>query len=334
MPYQVGTTLLMAVRTALGGASGLPMTGALTCASRNRSVVRMCRARACVASYPLLCVSTAPKRWSTRAICSGRPWRCQRFSFQTLPVLTSGAIVLTGFSYYLLHKPSGVVSQRRDPYLPSVYDLFAALVAKGSVPGPAPSPRVSAVGRLDRDTTGVMLLTDDALLNTTLLGVKDCEKKYILTVKGCLQDEDEQVVQMREPYRYQRKSTASGNEVWTLPAEVRVLRTWREEVPPETPAQVGDRTAIEVRIGEGRHHQVRRLCWRSRLRLLHLHRAAVGPLSLGGLPEGAVRPLVAAEQAELLRLCNLPPGRRPPVRQRFARDGEAACTAIGAELPP
>lgn len=151
-----------------------------------------------------------------------------------------------------------------------------------------------------------MLFTDDSELAGRLCTPGICSKRYTVTVKGNLSDAGLEAGGIRTPYRYQRKGTAGGRELWTAPAEVRVLEAWREPVPPLQPPWLGDRTRLEFRLVEGKHRQIRRLCSRAGLRLLHLHRAAVGPLDLEGLAEGSVRPLAAAEVAALRGACGLP----------------------------
>lgn len=209
------------------------------------------------------------------------------------------------FSYYMMHKPAGIMSQRNEPNGESVYDLFDQLAAAGLIPGPPPPPRVGAIGRLDRDTSGLMVLSDDRRFCGALSQVRNCSKHYEATVCGIWKDADAPVEMLRQPYRYQRKETAGGREVWTGPAIVRVLRTWLEEVPAGCPAFLGGRSVLEFELYEGRHRQIRRLCSRSKLRLLSLHRTAVGPLHLRHLPVGSVRPLLENELMELQELCGL-----------------------------
>jgi len=195
----------------------------------------------------------------------------------------------------MLHKPAGIVSQRNAPGLENIYSLLESLGASGQVAGWRPGQRPGAVGRLDRWTSGLIVFTDDSELNARLCTPGICSKRYVVTVKGNVSDSDLLLDGLREPYRYERRGTNSGLPVWTRPAEVRALESWREPVPEAEPPWLGDRTRLEFRLIEGRHRQIRRLCSRAGLRLLHLHREAVGPLELGGLASGAARPLSAAE---------------------------------------
>ncbi|CAE8683143.1 unnamed protein product, partial [Polarella glacialis] len=210
----------------------------------------------------------------------------------------------TCFSSYVLHKPAGVVSQRNDPFgRETVYTLFDKLAAAGEVPGPPPPARLGAVGRLDCPTTGLIVMTNDAKLNVKLTKVHTFVKRYEVTVKGHLRDDSDEMRGMREPYRYQRNGTKSGEEVWTLPVQVKTLREWEEPIPDRWPAHMGQRSLLEFSLVEGRNRQIRRLVSRSDLKLVSLHRVAVGPLELGSLAEGKVRRVSDEELQELRRLC-------------------------------
>jgi len=198
------------------------------------------------------------------------------------------------FSYCMLHKPVGFVSQRGEPRFESVYDLVGAAIAAGRIPGVHPPTTLGAVGRLDRWTSGLLLFSNNNVLHRRKSGI--VAKRYIVTVCGTWTDQDEPLISLREPYRYQRKDTAMGQEVWTLPAEVSVLKSWCEPVPAEKPSWLGERTSIGIRLVEVRHRQIRRLCSRAGLKLMQLHREAVGPLKLGSLPSGEVRPLTREEE--------------------------------------
>lgn len=196
--------------------------------------------------------------------------------------------------YFVLHKPAGCVCQR-SPVDPTVY---AAL--------PAGFPAVPAVGRLDRDTEGLLLFTEDFALGHALIAGGDAlagggkwaakhrpagkrpppkaRKVYHVEVAGLFEVAPAaQLKLLREPIKIDGKATA--------PAEARLLP------PAEAPLAAGlaagrgesDRPSlrwVEVTIGEGRNRQVRRLCERAGLGVSRLVRVAVGPLQLGALPVG------------------------------------------------
>jgi 23S rRNA pseudouridine2605 synthase len=171
-------------------------------------------------------------------------------------------------AYVLLHKPTGVVTTVRDTHgRQTVVDL----VGSGS--------RLFPVGRLDADTTGLLLLTNDGELAARLMHPRHgVEKTYEATVRGALNDEA-------------LRALADGIELdgrRTAPARVRVLRA------------SGQRSVVEIVLHEGRKRQVRRMCEAVGHPVLSLHRSAYAGLRLGSLAAGASRPLRPAE-LELLR---------------------------------
>ncbi len=180
-------------------------------------------------------------------------------------------------AYVLLHKPAGTVTTARDPQgRPTVVDLV-------DLP-----ERVVPVGRLDVDTTGALLLTNDGSLAHRLghprYGV---EKVYEVEVEG-------------RPDEAALRRLAEGVELEdgrTAPARARLL-------PPST---------IELSLHEGRKHQVKRMCAAVGHPVLRLHRARYAGLDLGRLPPGAWRELGEGEVAFLKKTMSsrLPRATRP-----------------------
>jgi 23S rRNA pseudouridine2605 synthase len=167
---------------------------------------------------------------------------------------------------YAVHKPGGVVSTARDPQRrPTVISLV-----------PAPG-RLYPVGRLDVDSTGLILLTDDG------------ELAYRLTHPRFEVPKTYRAVVARAPIRADAvKSLCQGVELedgWTAPAEVR-------RVAPDT---------LELVLHEGRKRQVRRMCEAVGYPVLSLQRVAFGPLRLGDLAPGRHRLLSDEEVAGLRR---------------------------------
>jgi 16S rRNA pseudouridine516 synthase len=173
-------------------------------------------------------------------------------------------------SVVLLHKPHGHVCSTSDRP-PLVYDLFPARWLQRT-------PVMATVGRLDADTTGLLLLTDDGELNHRLTSPRShVNKTYEVTVA--------------EPL--------GGHEAERFASGALLLHG---ETAPLLPAQLivtGERTAT-VRVQEGRYHQVRRMFAAVGHHVVALHRAALGALTLGGLAAGAWRVLEPAE-VETLR---------------------------------
>lgn len=169
-------------------------------------------------------------------------------------------------AYVLLHKPAGVVTTARDPQgRPTVVGLVDH------------AARVVPVGRLDADTTGALLLTNDGALAHRLAHPRyGVEKVYVAEVEG-------------RPSAQSLERLAVGvvlDDGPTAPARVRLLG-------PST---------VELTIHEGRNRQVRRMLEAVGHPVRALHRSRYGPLTLGGLAPGAWRELAPAEVAELASL--------------------------------
>ncbi len=166
--------------------------------------------------------------------------------------------------YVMLHKPAGLLTAARDRSAPTVMDLLpAALLARGVMP----------VGRLDKDTTGLLLLTNDGALAHRLLAPKThVWKEYLATVDGELTQAHVQAfAQGIELYGFQ-----------ALPGELAVVSA----APGESVAR--------VKLREGKYHQVKRMFAALGLHVTALHRQAFGPLRLS-VAQGEYRPLTQAE---------------------------------------
>jgi 23S rRNA pseudouridine2605 synthase len=169
----------------------------------------------------------------------------------------------TAPQYWMLHKPAGYVTTRRDPdRRATVHDLL-----------PPNLPHLSAVGRLDLDSSGLLLLTND-----TQLG-------------ACLTDPDSHVAKI---YEVRLEAPITPAEAARLAAGVLVLgrrtRPAEIELLGAAPAR-----RVRVTLVEGRNRQVRRMFATAGRRVEKLHRIGIGPLELAGLAPGTARPLRAAE---------------------------------------
>jgi len=170
----------------------------------------------------------------------------------------------------LLHKPAGVVTTARDPqWRPTVVGL---------VPH---EPRVVPVGRLDVDTTGVLLLTNDGQLAHRLAHPRyGVEKTYVAEVE---RDPDEDALRrLREGIELE--------DGWTAPAGARRLGPGR----------------VELVLHEGRKHQVKRMLSAVGYPVTRLHRSAYAGLTLEGLEPARWRELDADEVDQLRRAVNTP----------------------------
>ena len=173
--------------------------------------------------------------------------------------------VREGLVYYLLNKPRGVVTTASDPHaVRTVVDLVPA------------EPRVFPVGRLDADTEGLLLLTNDGDLTHRLthpsFGV---EKEYVAEVKGA--PTPAEVRRLREGVDLEDGRTAPAKAVLTPP------------------------NVLTITIHEGRNRQIRRMCDAVGHPVVRLVRTRIGPLTDRTLKPGTWRPLTLDEVRALER---------------------------------
>jgi len=166
--------------------------------------------------------------------------------------------------YYAFHKPRNVVSTLEDPQeRPTVGDYLRRIKA-----------RVYPIGRLDYDSEGLLLLTNDGDFTQTVLHpAKKTPKVYQVKVKGVLSDEDIDVLE-KGIYLEDGK---------TAPAKVRKMKKTKEN------------SWVELTIHEGKKRQIRRMLYRVGHSVLRLMRVKVGGIELGGLAPGEMRPLTQKE---------------------------------------
>ena len=175
-------------------------------------------------------------------------------------------------SYWLVHKPRDVLTTTSDPWARrqgrrTVLDLL---------PVEAGQAQLHPVGRLDAESEGLVLLTNDGALTQALLHPSlGNEREYHVTVRGRL--EPEGVRRLRSGIRLEDGPS--------LPWKVRI-RTFDED---------GNLTRVDVVLREGRKHQIRRAFRAIGHPVLRLRRTRMGPLRLGRLPRGGARVLSADE---------------------------------------
>ena len=166
----------------------------------------------------------------------------------------------------MLHKPRGYVTTLSDEL---GRKTAASLIDCGC--------RVYPIGRLDYNSEGLLLFTNDGeLANSLMHPQKGIEKTYEVTVSGQLDGAEE---------RLSRPIVLDGYEI--RPPKVRLLR------------QKAQKAAFEIVIREGRNRQIRRMCEAAELTVLRLCRVGEGKLHLGDLPVGKWRYLTDAEQSLL-----------------------------------
>ncbi|HET8563960.1 MAG TPA: pseudouridine synthase [Candidatus Binatia bacterium] len=168
--------------------------------------------------------------------------------------------------YYALHKPPGIVTTLRDPEgRPDLTTLLQKLGNKG---------RLFPVGRLDFNSSGLLLLTNDGVLAQRLshprFGVK---KLYRVKLSAC--PSEKELASLRKGIQLDDGVTA--------PARVRVLERLKKNA------------WVEVELCEGKNREVRRIFAALGYFVEKLVRVRVGPVSLGTLPAGKIRPLLPSE---------------------------------------
>lgn len=185
------------------------------------------------------------------------------------------------FVYYMMNKPAGIITATRDEKEQTVMDLFREKMkaaSQGELTG-IPIKDIFPVGRLDKDTVGLLLLTNDGELAHRLLAPgRHVPKTYFVRTDLPL---DERGAELLE------KGVDIGEKLPTRPAQL---------------TRVGE-TAFRLTITEGKFHQVKRMFQAVGLKVLYLKRISMGGLSLeDDLPEGQIREL---SKEEVLRLCSL-----------------------------
>ena len=184
-------------------------------------------------------------------------------------VTIDGKTLVTSKPTYLaLHKPVGYVTTRSDERgRATVYELLGKL-----------DTWLAPVGRLDRDTSGLLLLTNDSDFAERITNpASKLFKTYVCTARGEL--DDAAIERLARGVELEDGPTA--------PARVRVLGRER------------GLTRLELSIREGRNRQIRRMLAALDSRVLELARVAIGPIELGSLAAGATRPLSRRELAAL-----------------------------------
>jgi 23S rRNA pseudouridine2605 synthase len=213
-----------------------------------------------------------------RVTVNGRPGQLNTFVDANDDVRLDGEpLARQQLAYVLLHKPAGVVTTARDPQgRPTVVEL---------VGHPA---RVVPVGRLDVDTTGALLLTNDGALAHRLAHPRyQVDKVYVADVEG----------------------TPSGATLARLAAGVHL----DDGVTAPATVRRRGRSRLELTLHEGRNRQVRRMLDAVGHPVTHLHRSRYGPLTLEGLEPGRWRELEPLE-VERLREATAPSRGRVPGR--------------------
>jgi 23S rRNA pseudouridine2605 synthase len=173
--------------------------------------------------------------------------------------------------HWLVNKPRGVLCTNHDPAgRPRAIDLV-----------PHVHQRVYTVGRLDEDSEGLLLLTNDGELAFRLMHPRfGVEKTYLVQVAG-------------KPGREDLQQLLQG--VWLSDGHVKARRVRRLK-------SQGESTWLEIVLSEGKNREIRRMLARLHHKVLRLKRTAIGPVTLGRLASGRSRPLGKDELSRLRRI--------------------------------
>lgn len=186
-------------------------------------------------------------------------------------VTFNGSVInYSAFEYYLLHKPSGYVTAVKDNLYPTVMELIKDSTAKNLAP----------VGRLDKDTEGLLLITNDGALTHNMLSPKKhIDKTYYAKIDSAVSDND--ITAFAE-------GIDIGDEKPALPAKLEIISSSNEG------------SEILLTIHEGRFHQVKRMFHARGMEVTYLKRISMGPLTLKDMPKGSYRKLSDEEKRLLL----------------------------------
>jgi 23S rRNA pseudouridine2604 synthase len=195
---------------------------------------------------------------------------------QTLTLSEGAATKADSRVSVVINKPVGLVSaQPEHGQVPAVRLLTAANLWGGE--GTAPDPRASLapMGRLDLDSRGLLILSDDGVLAKAVIGPEsDLEKEYLVRVNGTVTPK--KLDQLRFG-----------------------LRIDGRQLKPAKVSEIAD-GQLRFILKEGRKRQIRRMCELVGLHVIDLERVRIGDVTLGDLPEGKWRPLTAGEREALI----------------------------------
>ena len=194
---------------------------------------------------------------------------------QTLVLADQAEAALQSALTVMIHKPIGIVSAQPEPgQVPAIRLLTREALVGESPLIPDMDTSLAPVGRLDMDSRGLLILSEDGVVAKAVIGPEsDLDKEYLVTVEGEVSED-----KLR---RLRHGLALDGRQL--KPAKVMVT---------------GD-GVLRFRLKEGRNRQIRRMCDLVELEVVDLFRVRIGPLSLGDLPEGCWRVLTPEERAAL-----------------------------------
>ncbi|WP_207655739.1 pseudouridine synthase [Vallitalea okinawensis] len=184
--------------------------------------------------------------------------------------LKNQPITYEDYQYFMLHKPAGVISATEDPKHKTVLDLLTSKHRKDLFP----------VGRLDIDTEGLLIITNDGELAHNLLSPKKhVEKIYYARIQGVVTEEDVEAF---------KNGVNIDDDYTTMPADLKILKS--DQV-----------SKVEIIIKEGKFHQIKKMFEARDKKVIYLKRMAMGRLQLDPeLKLGEYR-VLKVEEIELLK---------------------------------
>jgi 23S rRNA pseudouridine2604 synthase len=201
---------------------------------------------------------------------------------QTLTLCDDAETQLQDQLSILIHKPVGVVSaQPEDRQIPAIRlvtrdALWIQGGDAGAVQTPGAKTSLAPVGRLDMDSRGLLILSEDGVVAKAVIGpASDLEKEYLVQVEGAITEK--KLALLRHGLELDGRKLKPAQVTLVEPGRLRFI------------------------LKEGRNRQIRRMCDLVGLRVVDLFRLRIGPISLGDLPEGRWRPLTASERAAILQ---------------------------------
>ena len=195
---------------------------------------------------------------------------------QTLVLADRAQAALQGALTVLIHKPVGVVSSQPEPgQVPAVRLLTRDALVGDSPVIPGRDAKLAPVGRLDMDSRGLLILSEDGVVAKAVIGPEsELEKEYLVTVTGAVTERA--LGQLRHGLHL------DGRQL--KPARVTLIEPQR----------------LRFVLKEGRNRQIRRMCELVGLTVTDLLRVRIGPVRLGELPERRWRVLTADERQALV----------------------------------
>jgi len=195
---------------------------------------------------------------------------------QTLVLADKAQDRLQGQMSILLHKPRGIVSAHPEPgQTPAVRLLTREALWGSPAPVPGADSKLAPVGRLDMESRGLLVLSEDGVLAKALIGpASTLEKEYRVFVMGEITES--KLALLRHGLELDDRKLR--------PAEVELIADQR----------------LRFVLKEGRNRQIRRMCELVELKVVDLFRVRVGRLTLGDMPEGRWRHLTPEERAALI----------------------------------